>query len=145
MKLVISLLTILLTFSNFVYAEIIQKTNTFDNTTQTKSYYKDKNIKLPQILIFKKTGNDYYLLGKNAFRTINYLTTLENAKIKINEKQFAMIFSAVSLSFFPMNIAALGAPPEPDSIANAFINIKIGANKPTPVSAAAPIPGICPI
>ena len=67
------------------------------------------------------------------------------AKIKINEKQFAMIFSAVSLSFFPMNIAALGAPPEPDSIANAFINIKIGANKPTPVSAAAPIPGICPM
>ena len=90
MKIVISLLTILLTFPNFVYAEIIQKINTFDNTPQIKSYYKDKNIKLPQILIFKKTGNDYYLLGKNAFRTINYLTTLENAKIKINDKIYSV-------------------------------------------------------
>ncbi|WP_293661287.1 hypothetical protein [uncultured Phascolarctobacterium sp.] len=98
MKIVISLLTILLTFPNFVYAEIIQKINTFDNTPQIKSYYKDKNIKLPQILIFKKTGNDYYLLGKNAFRTINYLTTLENAKIKINDKIYSVEYRTFDLS-----------------------------------------------
>ena len=62
-----------------------------------------------------------------------------------NEKQFPIIFCAVSLSFFPIYIAALGAPPEPANIANALISISIGVNNPTPVKAFAPIPGIWPI
>ena len=60
-------------------------------------------------------------------------------------KQFPRIFSAVLLSFFPMDIAARGAPPEPASIAKALISIRIGVNNPTPVNAAAPTPEMCPI
>ncbi|CUQ47551.1 Uncharacterised protein [Dorea longicatena] len=62
-----------------------------------------------------------------------------------SEKQFPKIFSAVLLSFFPIEIAARGAPPEPASMANALINIRIGVNNPTPVKAAAPTPEICPM
>ena len=60
-------------------------------------------------------------------------------------KQFPRIFSAVLLSFFPIKIAARGAPPEPASMANALISIRIGVNSPTPVNAAAPTPEICPM
>ena len=61
------------------------------------------------------------------------------------EKQFPRILSAVRLSFFSMEIAARGAPPAPASMANALISIKMGVNKPTPVRAEEPTPGICPI
>ena len=54
------------------------------------------------------------------------------------EKQFPRIFSAVLLSFFPMEIATRGAPPAPASMANALISIKMGVNKPTPVRAELP-------
>jgi len=57
-------------------------------------------------------------------------------------KQFPRSFSARSLSFFPIAMAARGAPPEPTSMAKAFSSIRIGVKSPTPVSAAAPIPGI---
>ena len=70
------------------------------------------------------------------------MTVSAAAHIIRNEKQFPIIFCAVSLSFFPIYIAALGAPPEPANIANAFINISIGVNNPTPVNALAPMPGI---
>ena len=60
-------------------------------------------------------------------------------------KQFPRIFSAVLLSFFPIEIAARGAPPDPASMAKALISMRIGVNNPTPVNAAAPTPGICPI
>ena len=98
MKTLISLLTILLSFSHSAYAEITKKTIPFDNTIQIQSYHKDKNVKLPQILIFKKYGTDYYLLGKNAFRTINYLTSLENAKIKINNKIYSIDYRTYDFS-----------------------------------------------
>ena len=42
-----------------------------------------------------------------------------------------------------MEIAARGAPPAPASMANALISIKMGVNKPPPVRAEAPTPGIC--
>ena len=72
--------------------------------------------------------------------------TVRATAIRIrSEKQFPRIFSAVALSFFPMEIAARGAPPEPASMAKALISIRIGVNNPTPVNAAAPTPGICPI
>lgn len=94
----ICIFSLLILMPNIGNAEITQKTNTFDSSIQIQSYYKDKNIKLPQILIFKKTGNEYYLLGKNAFRTINYLTTLENAKIKINDKIYSIEYRTYDLS-----------------------------------------------
>ena len=56
-----------------------------------------------------------------------------------------MIFSAASSSPRPMAMAARGAPPEPHSMANAVISIKMGVNRPTPVSADAPTSGIWPI
>ena len=57
------------------------------------------------------------------------------------DKRAGRIFSAVLLSFFPMEIATRGAPPAPASMANALISIKMGVNKPTPVRAEAPTPG----
>ena len=98
MKTLISLLTILLTFSHSAFAEITKKTIPFDNTIHIQCYHKDKIVKLPQILIFKKYGTDYYLLGKNAFRTINYLTSLENAKIKINNKIYSIDYRTYDFS-----------------------------------------------
>ena len=73
------------------------------------------------------------------------MTVSATAHIIRNEKQFPIIFCAVSLSFFPIYIAALGAPPEPANIANALISISIGVNNPTPVNALAPMSGIWPI
>ena len=60
-------------------------------------------------------------------------------------KQFPNIFSAVLLSFFPIKILARGAPPTPNKYAVALIIIIIGKQTPTPVNAADPISGICPI
>ena len=61
------------------------------------------------------------------------------------EKQFPRIFSAPSLSFFPIKILALGAPPIPIRAAKADTIIIIGKQTPSPVNAAAPSPGMCPI
>ena len=44
-----------------------------------------------------------------------------------------------------MAIAARGAPPEPAIMAKAVMSIRMGAHRPTPVRAAAPTSGICPI
>ena len=62
--------------------------------------------------------------------------------LKSRVKQLATISSARSLLFFPIAIAARGAPPEPTSIAKALRSIRIGVKSPTPVSAAAPIFGM---
>ena len=70
------------------------------------------------------------------------MTVSITATINEKEKQFPMTFSAFSFSFAPKKIDAFGAPPLPANIANALIIIRIGVNKPTPVNAAAPIPGI---
>ena len=66
-------------------------------------------------------------------------------KTRSSEKLVPMIFSAVSLSLLPMEIAARGAPPLPAIMAKALISIRIGVNRPTPVSAEAPTPGIWPM
>ena len=60
-------------------------------------------------------------------------------------KQFPSVFSADSLSFFPMKIDALGAPPYPTRAAKAETIMISGIQTPTPVRAVAPISGICPI
>ena len=85
----IFILFIALIISNFCSAEIIKTQNPFDNTNQIYSFYKNSNTKCPQILIFKKSGDEYFLLAKSAFRRTNYLSNLENAKIKINNQIFS--------------------------------------------------------
>ena len=60
-------------------------------------------------------------------------------------KLLPMIFSASSLLPCPSAMAVRGAPPAPMSMAKAFRSIRIGANRPTPVSAAAPMPSMWPM
>ena len=62
-----------------------------------------------------------------------------------NTKHPPNVLSADSTSFFPINIDALGAPPEPTSAANADTIIISGIHTPTPVKARLPTSGICPI
>ena len=59
--------------------------------------------------------------------------------------QLPKIFSAAPLSFFPIIIEALGAPPIDTNAAKADIAIITGIVTPTPVKASEPILGICPI
>ena len=73
-------------------------------------------------------------------------TAVRITEIRIwTAKQLPSVFSADSLSCFPIKIDALGAPPYPTRAANADTIMIRGMHTPTPVSAAAPIPGICPI
>ena len=58
---------------------------------------------------------------------------------------FPRIFSACSLFFFPSQMAASGAAPLLIKPEKAEINTVIQKVTPTPVSAAAPTPFICPI
>ena len=60
-------------------------------------------------------------------------------------KQLASIFSASSFLFLPIKIVARGAPPFPTNAAKAVIIMISGMQTPTPVSAIAPVSGICPI
>ena len=60
-------------------------------------------------------------------------------------KQLPNIFSAVSLSFLPINIEARGAPPLLINAANAETIIIKGRQTPTPVKAKSPISSIWPI
>ena len=83
------ILFIFIIVSNFCSARIVNLQNSFDNSNQIYSFYKNRDKKCPQILIFKKSGNEYYMLAKSAFRGSNYLSNLENAKIKINNQIFS--------------------------------------------------------
>ena len=60
-------------------------------------------------------------------------------------KLLEMIFSACCRSPCPSAMAVRGAPPAPTSMANAFSSMRMGVNSPTPVSAAAPMPSMCPM
>ena len=60
-------------------------------------------------------------------------------------KQLPMMRCAPALSPRPIAMAARGAPPLPTSMAKALSSIRIGINRPTPVSAAEPVLGICPM
>ncbi len=60
-------------------------------------------------------------------------------------KQLPRIRSAASLSPCPILIEAWGAPPIPMRALNAEIIMIIGKETPTPVSAAAPTSGMCPM
>ena len=62
-----------------------------------------------------------------------------------NDKQLPNIFSAVSLSFFPIKMDALGAPPELIKAAKAETIIINGKQTPTPVKAKSPISSIWPM
>ena len=55
------------------------------------------------------------------------------------EKLFPRIFSAPSLSFLPILIAAIGAPPLPISALNADIRVIIGNATPIPAMARSPL------
>ena len=73
-------------------------------------------------------------------------TAVSTTEIRIcSTKQFPSVFSADTLSFFPIKMDALGAPPYPTRAANAETIMISGMHTPTPVSAAAPISGICPM
>ena len=61
------------------------------------------------------------------------------------KKELPSIFSALSESFFPSMIPALGALPIATKAANALIAIMTGIVTPTPVNACEPMSGICPI
>ena len=67
------------------------------------------------------------------------------AKNSSTVKLLEMIFSACSFSPCPSAMAVRGAPPAPTSMAKAFSSIRMGVNRPTPVSAAAPMPAMCPM
>ena len=60
-------------------------------------------------------------------------------------KQLPKVRSADSLSPLPIKMDARGAPPLPTSAANADTIIMSGRQTPTPVSAAAPMSGMCPM
>ena len=99
MKIFCILITSLI-LSNFCSAEIIKTHNPFDNSSQFISLYKNRISQYPQTLIFKKYGNDYYLLGKKPTRMINYLSNLENPKIKIDEKYFSLDCRIYDYNFY---------------------------------------------
>ena len=90
-----------------------------------------------------------FSLAPNAIS--NGLSQMNKTMVSIAEmiiciaKQPPSIFSADSLSPFPMQIDARGAPPEATSAANAEIIRIIGMQMPIPVSAKLPSPGMCPI
>ena len=71
------------------------------------------------------------------------MSTPENTNSK--KVEFPRIFSARLLSLCPIAIAANGAPPPLANPANADTIVMTGKVTPTPVSAAAPTPGILPI
>ena len=90
-----------------------------------------------------------FSLAPNAMRKSRFQissTAVNTTEIMIcSTKQFPSVFSADPLSFFPIKIDARGAPPYPTSAANAETIMISGMHTPTPVSAVAPISGICPI
>ena len=71
---------------------------------------------------------------------LRYAVVMPTAKISSREKELDMILLASSRSPRPMAMAARGAPPEPASMAKAFMNIIRGMHRPTPVRAMAPTP-----
>ena len=60
-------------------------------------------------------------------------------------KQPPKVFSAFSLSPWPMKMEARGAPPEPKSAAKAETIRMMGRHTPTPVRARFPSPGMWPM
>ena len=64
---------------------------------------------------------------------------------RATQEKLFKIFSAFSLSPWPMAMAARGAPPEPAIMAKAVMSMRMGVNRPTPVRARPPISGIWPI
>ena len=60
-------------------------------------------------------------------------------------KQLPIISSARSLWWAPMAMEALGAPPMAIKELKALISVMMGKVMPTPVRAAVPISGICPM
>ena len=67
------------------------------------------------------------------------------ASASIRSKQLPSVRSASSRSPLPSRMEARGAPPMPASAAKAEIARMAGSVTPTPVSAVAPMSGICPM
>ena len=134
-------------YKKFRVEQIITSEKTQENTIFTEEERKSINevsYSNGEKTTWIKSGKVYDAITKIYPKVT--LQCLENTAIRMRSaKQFPRIFSAVLLSFFPIDIAARGAPPEPASIAKALISIRIGVNNPTPVNAAAPTPEMCPI
>ena len=82
----------------------------------------------------------------SAMKTMADHSTSKIAEMMIwTVKQPPRIFSAESISSFPIKIDALGAPPDPTRAAKAETTMMIGRQTPTPVRARLPLPGICPM
>ena len=69
----------------------------------------------------------------------------KESQLPVGERIDFVAVTTPNSTHFPIAMAALGAPPAPAKVAKAFTSIKIGRQRPTPVSALVPVSGICPI
>ena len=87
-----------------------------------------------------------FALAPNARRKLRF--PRNRITVKIREmmicmvKQFPRVCSAFEVSFLPIKMLALGAPPFPTRAAKADTTIISGIQTPTPVRARAPSSGI---